>query len=316
VIWALQFALAGSSATPLLSRTEVHMATQITVRAPREACAKVVFDAFKEVEASANEWRPDSDLGRLNAAAGSGEVVLAPDVFNLLQRGHEISELTDGAFDVTWASLWGLWDFTSRHPKLPDAKEVAIRAERVNWRALVVDAGSHSVRLPSGMAVGVGGIAKGWALDKAAARLAAMECRPYQVSGGGQVLVGGQIDGRDWRVGVREPRGSATDWFGWVGVTDVSVSTSGDYERWFEVDGTRYHHILDPATGWPAQSARSATVVSADATLADALSTALMVMGAERGLALVETLPTVEAIIVDSAGRIHESSGAAFHRVQ
>ncbi|MFG0251568.1 MAG: FAD:protein FMN transferase, partial [Phycisphaerales bacterium JB038] len=131
----------------------------------------------------------------------------------------------------------------------------------------------------------------------------------YLISAGGQMLVGGRRGDRPWRIGIRDPRGPADDFFAHLEVVDASISTSGDYERFFLIDGVRYHHLLDPRTGRPARGLRSATVVSADATLADALSTAVMVLGLESGLQLVEGMPGVEAALVDDKGRLHVSRG-------
>ena len=151
------------------------------------------------------------------------------------------------------------------------------------------------------MKIGLGGIAKGYALDRAAELLRAHGVRDFLILGGGQVMAGGHKDGKPWRVGIRDPRGEPEDYFATLDVTDASTSTSGDYERYFVLDGVRYHHILDPRTGMPSKGLRSVTTVSPDATLADALSTAIMVLGAERGLALAESLG-VGAVLVDNAG--------------
>jgi thiamine biosynthesis lipoprotein len=163
-----------------------------------------------------------------------------------------------------------------------------------------------------GMLLGLGGIAKGHALDQAAARLRAAGIDRFLLSAGGQVLAGGRLEGaaeRAWRIGIRDPRAGPLDYFARVDIADTCVSTSGDYERFFVSGGVRYHHILDPRTGRPSRGVRSATVVTADATLADALSTALAIMPVRQGLKLVESLPGVEALIVDDRGRVHMSGG-------
>ena len=180
--------------------------------------------------------------------------------------------------------------------------------------AVEVDADASTVRLPvPGMALGLGGVAKGHALDRSAAALREQGLTDFAISAGGQIYAAGQKSDRPWRVAIRDPRGVTDGWFGMVEAGDASVSTSGDYERFFEVDGERYHHILDPATGQPARGLRSATVVAADAALADALSTALVVMGPDRGMPLVEALDDVEAVLVDDGGRVHRSTGVVLH---
>jgi thiamine biosynthesis lipoprotein len=230
----------------------------------------------------------------------------------VIRRGIEIGDLNEGAFDITWAALWGLWDFRAAEPRLPDPEEVARRTALVDYRKVVVDDDAGTVYLPeAGMKIGLGGIAKGYALDRAAEALRARGVDSFLILGGGQVLAGGTRGDRPWKVGVRDPRGTATTYFATLEVTDASTSTSGDYERFFILDGKRYHHIIDPRTGWPSEGLSGVTVVSPDATLADALSTAIMVMGQERGLALAERLPDVEAVLVDPDGDLWTTSGLA-----
>lgn len=308
-------------AAPLEVRTEAIMSTRITVAVPPEHIgeADAVFAVFRQVESTANEWRPGSPLSDVNAAAGGAPVGVPAELIGLLKRGIALGDLTGGAFDITWGALWGLWDFSGESTGVPPMEERRRRAARVDYRRVSIDEEAGAVGLDAGMVIGLGGLAKGHALDRAAALLDARGVGTYSLSAGGQVLVRGLRDGRAWRVGIRDPRGQESDYFGVVEVVDRSVSTSGDYERFFIVDGVRYHHILDPRTGSPpARGLRSATVIAADATTADALSTALMVMGGDRGLALVESLPEVEAVVVDARGEVSLSSGArvAFVRDQ
>jgi thiamine biosynthesis lipoprotein len=267
---------------------------------------------FRRVEESMNEWRKSSALGRVNERAGTVPVPVPPEVFELVQRGVEIGVLTDGAFDITWAALWGLWEFRAEQPAVPAAQEIGARAALVDHRALELDPVARTLFLPrKGMKIGVGGIAKGWALDRAAEELRARGIGDFLIAAGGQVYAAGGRGDAAWRVGVRDPRGAEDDVFASLQLRDLSVSTSGDYERFFIVDGVRYHHILDPRSGMPARGLRSATVIAADATLADALSTAVMVLGPEAGLALVEGLDGVEALVVDQRARVRHSSGLA-----
>ncbi len=285
---------------------------QVTVRTERgRADADLVFDTFRSVDARMSEWKPTSPLSAVNRSAGRPEAVLVPqDLRAVVRRGMEIGALTDGAFDITWAALWGLWDFKAAEPRVPPEDEIRRRVERVDFRAVEIDDAAGTIRLPrEGMLIGLGGIAKGYALDQAAAALRTAGARDFLLSAGGQVYAAGANETRPWRIGIRDPRGTSDDYFALVELRDESLSTSGDYERYFIIDGVRYHHILDPRTGHPSRGVWSATVLSADATLADALSTALMILDPQRGLALVERLDGVEALLVDDQGQFHASRG-------
>ncbi len=293
------------------------MGTVVEVVAPADRAvdaAELVFQTFQEVDASMSEWREGSPLTAVNAAAGGEAVVVPPELMALLQTALDLGQLTSGAFDVSWAALWGLWDFAADAPTLPAAAEVARRAGLVDFSRVELDPVAGTVRLPvPGMKLGLGGIAKGHALDVAAQRLREAGITDFQMSAGGQVLASGRRGDAPWVVGIRDPRGEADDAFAELALegplAGASVSTSGDYERFFLVDGVRYHHLLDPRRGTPARGLRSATVISADATLADALSTAVFVMGAEAGLALIEQVEGVEAVTVDASGQVGVSSG-------
>lgn len=304
---------------PYATFTTDVMSTTLSVTLPAgegaEGQAEAVFGVFREVEARMSEWKETSPLSAVNRHAGGEAVAVPADLRRVLRRAVEIAGMTDGAFDPTWAALWGMWDFRAEEPRVPPAAEIARRAALVDWRELEIDDAAGTVRLTEeGMMLGLGGIAKGHALDRSAALLRQRGVESFLLVAGGQVVAGGTrrtAEGeRPWRVGVRDPRGPAEDFFAWLDLTDASASTSGDYESYFVLDGVRYHHVLDPRTGRPARSGlASATVVSADATLADALSTALVVMGGERGLALVEELDGTEALVVPGDGDWRATAG-------
>lgn len=300
------------------------MATRIDVTVPPGAslpdAVAAVREVFATVEAQMSEWRPGSPVAAVNAAAGGAPVAVPREVVELVGRALEVGALSGGAFDITWAALWGVWRFRGEGLAVPDADAIARGRALIDYRKVELDRDHLTLRLPTaGMKLGLGGIAKGYALDRAADRLAAMGLRDFLLSAGGQVLGRGRHGARPWSIGLRDPRGGRDDSFAAWPVGDQSVSTSGDYESYFVAGGVRYHHIIDPATGWPSRGARAASVRTADATLADGLSTALMVLGPERGLALVAELrrrgTLVDAVIVDDAGRIHTSEGLTDLRV-
>lgn len=285
------------------------MATKLVVTVPdrpsAEADAEAVAEVFRGVDARMSEWKDSSPLSAVNREAGGAPVPVPQDLRQVLHRAVEIGRATDGAFDVTWAALWGLWDFRAPDPRVPDAGEIVRRAALVDYRELQIDDALGTVRLPRpGQKLGLGGIAKGYALDAAARALRDRGVVDFLIVGGGQIMAGGRKGDRPWRTGLRDPRGGPEDYFAGLELRDESISTSGDYESFFEADGRRYHHILDPRTGWPAEGVRSATVLSPDATLADALSTACMIMSPEQSLQVCQDLHA-EAVLIDATGALH-----------
>ncbi len=280
-------------------------------RPAADAAAEACFELYRELDLELSEWKEGSPLTAVNRAAGERPVAVPPGLYQLLDRGLDLGRETEGAFDVSWAALWGLWDFRSTAPKVPAAEEVAARRARVDYRRVALDPAARTVFLPErGMVLGLGGIAKGYALDRAAALLEARGFHDFLLVGGGQVVARGEKARRPWRIGVRDPRGESGDVFARVELHDASLSTSADNESFFEADGVRYHHILDPRTGYPARGLRSATVLHRDATLADALSTAVLVLGRERGLEVARRLGA-EALVVDERGEVASTPGLA-----
>ena len=276
------------------------------------AAAREALEVFPAVDALMSEWKPGSPLAAINRAAGGDPVAAPHELRAILNQNKHFGDVTGGAFDVTWAALWGPWNFRAPTPALPDPAEVARRAALVDYRRIEIDDVRGTVRLPAkGMAIGLGGIAKGWSLDRAAAVLRSRGVHDFLLSAGGQLLASGSRDGTPWRIGLRDPRGAPDDSFATLDISGGSVSTSGDYDSFFEIDGKRYHHILDPRTGWPTHGTRCAIVFAPDATMADALSKVAMVLGADKGLALLGRLPGVEAVVVDDKGKWTSTPGLA-----
>ena len=238
----------------------------------------------------------DGDCARLAAAAGNGDwVEISPEVTDMLALAQTWSERTDGAFDVTTGPLVSLWGIGTDAARVPAPDEIAAARAKVGWRKLELDAAHHRARLKEpGMSIDLGGIAKGYALDEIREIYAAHHVTKGLISLGGSSIdaCGTNAHGEKWRVGVRDPRGtSAQDYLGVVPVSDAALSSSGDYERYFEQDGVRYCHILDPRTGAPAETMQGVTVIVRGehaGAVSDLLTTALFVMGEERGCQLVE----------------------------
>ena len=283
-----------------------HMATTIsvTVRDDERAAlaGTIVSDTFAEVDQMMSEWKPGSPLTAVNEQAGVAPVGVPKALRDVVARGVRLGEATDGAFDVTWAALWGVWDFKATDPIVPDGAEIQRRAALVDASLIEIDDEAGTIFLPKeGMKIGLGGIAKGYAIDLAVARLHDAGFDDFLLVAGGQVYGAGDKSGTPWRVGVRDPRGAPDDLIASIELENASASTSGDYERFFEIDGTRYHHILDPRTGWPSRGAQSVTLVASEATLADALSTAVMILGPTRGRTVIDEFG-VWALVVDASG--------------
>ena len=270
-----------------------------------------VYQEFERLENLMSVWRAGSDVLRLNAAAGGDPVPLSPEVIEVLTLARHYSELTGGKFDVTFGPLSGLWKFDhDMDGVIPDEATIAARLPLIGWEDLVVDptAGTAQLRR-KGMSVHLGGIGKGYAVDRGAAILRRLGFENFLIQAGGDLYVGGHPGGRPWRLGIQDPRGPPDTPFAVVELTDATLSTSGDYERFFMKEGRRYHHILDPDLGIPARASRSVTLVTPRAVEADALSKAVFILGPEAGLALIEQLPDVEGVIVGARNEVAVSSG-------
>jgi len=271
-----------------------------------EKAVEHLFQELNRIEALMSEFRPDSPVSRLNQAAGTGPQAVPPELADLIRRGLDYGDLTRGAFDITWLALRGIWRFDDRF-RPPSPEEVEQALSFVDYRRVELD--GTRISLPPGYAVGLGGIAKGYAIDRAAAVLREHGFSHFLVEGGGDIFASGRKGSRAWLVGVRDPRGGPSDLVARLSIEDVAVVTSGDYERYRIVNGVRYHHIIDPRTGWPADGCRSVTILAKTAEQADALATGVFVLGPQEGLQLVERLAGVEAFIIDQQGEFLFSNG-------
>lgn len=290
------------------------MGTVFEVRLRAEPSAKsgaaidACFRIFDHVDQTMSEWKAGSPLSLVSQRAGIAAVPVPADLFTVLEAALGISKASNGAFDPTWAALWGLWRF-DRAPEVPSSLAITERLALVDWQAVELDRPANTVFLRhGGMVLGLGGIAKGHALAQAASELRRRGFMNFLLYAGGQVYAAGsKVDG-PWKIGVQDPCGEAGDFFASLAVQNESVSTSGDYEHYFVIDGVRYHHIIDPRTGYPANGIRSATVIATEATVADAYSTALVVLGSEEGLALAKRIG-FEALIIQDDGTLAMTDG-------
>jgi thiamine biosynthesis lipoprotein len=256
-----------------------------------------------------SNFMPASELSRINQQAGKSAVPVSRELFSVIQRSVLFSELTEGAFDISFASVGKLWNF--RAATVPTSEAVKAQLPFVNYRKIQLNEQDSSVFLPfSQMEIGLGGIGKGYAMDRAMAVLVAHGVQNAMVMAGGDMLIKGTNGDQMWRVGLRDPDKEGGI-LAVLPLEDQAVSTSGDYERFFIKDGVRYHHILDTKTGYPARLCRSVTVLAQDATTSDALTKGVFILGPKRGLELIQRLGGVEAIIIDDRGKMYLSSGLA-----
>ena len=266
---------------------------------------QAVMAEMRRIDASMSPFIDSSELSLVNREAGQHPVKITDELFRLLQRANRVSALTHGAFDVTFASVGFLYDY--RKGIRPDDRQRAETISLINYHRLQLDETQQTVHFTKpGMRIDLGGIAKGYAVDRSMALLEQLDIHNALVRAGGDSRVSGDRWGRPWTIGIRDPR----DRKGVVAVIpleDVAVSTSGDYERFFEQDGIRYHHIINPRTGDSARELQSVTIIGPDATTTDALSTSVFVLGLREGLKLVNSLPGIDAILVDNQGVLHYS---------
>ncbi len=300
-----------------LVREEAIMGTAIRVelwapdRRSGEAASAAVMEEMHRIDRAMSPHKPSSELCRINREAARQPVVLSEEMYRLLERALVFSRLSDGAFDISYAAVGQLYDYRQR--VRPSAHALQAAQARVGWQHLQLDPRARTVRFGlDGMRIDLGGFAKGHAVDNAVALLARRGIRHAYVSAGGDSRVLGDRRGRPWSVAIRDPR-RAGEMVAVLPLEDVSISTSGDYERFFDdaVDGVteRVHHLIDPATGHSPAGVHSVTVLAADGLTSEALSKAVFVLGVTRGLALVEGLPGIDAVIVDASGVLHASSG-------
>jgi thiamine biosynthesis lipoprotein len=292
------------------------MGTRVSVElwaddeAQGRALVTAVMDDYRRIDTTMSTYKPDSEISRVNANAAAAPVVIDAEMFGVIERALQFSVVSRGAFDITYESVGYLYDFHARHR--PSADEISARMGAIDYRHVQLDAANRAIRFSTpGTRINLGGIAKGYAVEHGAAMLRERGVANAILNAGGDTRVLGDRRGQPWIVGIRHPRLGDTV-FTRLPIVDEAISTSGDYERFFDEGGHRYHHILNPATGLPTEGVLSVTVVGPDATTTDGLSTTLFVMGPEAGLKmLAESFPDYEAVVVESSGKMSYSAGLA-----
>ena len=296
-----------------MSREEAIMGTAIRVELWSEdaragsAAMAAVMDEMHRIDRTMSPHKPDSELSRINREAGAVAVPLSDEMYRLVERALEFSALSDGAFDISYASVGQLYDY--RAGVRPSDAEIERACAAIGWRQLELDARTRCLRFGRpDMRIDLGGFAKGHAVDNSVALLRARGITNAMVSAGGDSHVLGDRRGRPWTIAVRDPR-RAEAVVAVLPLEDVSISTSGDYERFFERDGQRHHHLIDPRTGRSPSSVHSVTILADDGLTSEGLSKTVFVLGVEAGLKLVEAQRGVDAVVVDASGTLHYSSG-------
>ncbi|RIJ47832.1 FAD:protein FMN transferase [Maribellus luteus] len=285
---------------------------EITVVANSETEANQFMDMAVEeitrIEKLISSWDPNSETSAVNAAAGKKPVKVSPELFKLIQRAISVSKLTDGAFDITYASMDRIWKFDGSMKEMPSEEMIKASVEKVGYQNIVLDEANSTVFLKKeGMKIGFGAIGKGYAADKAKELLISKGVVAGIINASGDMNTWGkQPNGKDWMVAITNPM-DKNKAFALLPIEHGAVVTSGDYEKYVNFNGKRYAHIIDPRTGYPATGIISATVFAPKAELADALATSVFVMGIEAGIDRINQLPHIECIIVDDQGKIHQS---------
>jgi len=315
IILCVAFIGSAEAGEGIFKKSKALMGTEmeITVASADEKAAHKAIDAafaeIRRIEEMMSTYISESQLSKINSAAGKKAVKVDQELLRLIKKSIEYAEMTEGGFNIAVGPLIKLWR-VSEGGNIPKKVEIRKALEIIDYRDIVIDEKKKTVFLKKkGMAIDLGGIAKGYASDRAEIVLKKNGIVSGVVAVAGDInAFGMKVDGAKWRIGIQHPR-KKDAFLGIIELEDEAVSTSGDYERFFIKDGKRYHHIMDPKTGEPAGKCQSVTIVAKEATATDALSTGIFVMGPEKGMELIERLSDVEGIIIDAKGNIAVSSG-------
>ena len=291
------------------------MGTEVSVyfwhedEAEGNAIIEEIFAEVDRINALMSTYVDDSRISDINRRAADEPVAAGEELFQLIRRSLDISVLTRGAFDITYDSVGQFYDFRER--RRPDDATVEAERAHINFHYVKLDQGKGTVRFEEpGVRINLGGIAKGYVVERGVDILRRHGVQYGVVTAGGDSRLLGDRRGRPWMIGIRDPREDGEVAIS-VPLEDEAISTSGDYERYFDEDGKRYHHIIKPSSGRPVEGIHSATVIGPDAVMTDALSTSVFVMGVDEGLKLISCLPDYEAIVIDAQGDIFYSTGLA-----
>lgn len=304
------------SMNPPISRQDFLLDTIVTVTlydTDSQELLNGCMGICRELDALLSPTKEGSDVYRINRGGGK-PVEVDPRTAQLIQKSLEVSQWTDGAFDITIAPLVELWDFKAETPRVPTQSQIDEVLPLVDYRGVKVEGNTVTLSNPD-MSIDLGGIAKGYIADQMREYLRENGCKSAVLDLGGNIYaLGRRTDGNDWTIGMRSPFDTSSQ-FGTLTVHDRSVVTSGPYERYFEVDGKRYHHILDPSTGYPVENGlASVTILSDDSVMGDALSTACFVLGISDGTQLIQNLDQIDALFITDEEEVVTVGQAVFHK--
>jgi len=308
------FLLAFSSACLYASATEEYAYKQITklmgvrfeisaVSDNEKLARKSIAAALEEIiriEKLISSWDPNSETSEVNRNAGIEPVAVSEELFDLIRRSKRVSKLTDGIFDISYASMDRIWKFDGSMNSVPPHAEVLASVAKIGYNKIILDAERQTVFLKeTGMKIGFGAIGKGYAANKTRDMMQEMGINSGLVNAGGDLITWGKMENAsDWRIGIANPK-EKDKIFSWLIVSDMAVVTSGNYEKFFVADGKKYSHIINPRTGYPATGTKSVTIVCPDAELADALATAVFILGERDGIALIDQISGIECLLVN-----------------
>jgi len=288
------------------SRFDISVVAENQVEA--DGYIDLAVNEITRIEKLISSWDPLSQTSSINSNSGIKPIVVDLELFNLIQRAIKISKLTEGAFDISYASMDKVWKFDGSMKEIPSEEAIKNSVSKVGYQNIILDETNHSVFLKlKGMKIGFGGIGKGYAADKAKALLQQHGVKAGIINASGDLNTWGtQPDGKDWMVAIVNPV-NKDKVFSWLPVHNSAVVTSGNYEKYVKFNDVLYTHIIDPRTGYPSTGILSASIFTANAELADALATSLFVMGVDVGLDFINQLKGVECIIVDKDNKVHTS---------
>jgi thiamine biosynthesis lipoprotein len=289
--------------------TRIAVELWATDKAQGNAAIEAVLAEMRRVDEAMSTYKPTSELSIVNARAAQEPIKISGELFELLSTAVEYSRMTEGAFDITYASVGYMYDFR-KHVR-PDEKQIAAALPGINYRHIELDRNNSTVHFARpGVRVDLGGIGKGHAVDRGIAVLQARGIDHALVTAGGDSRIIGDRFGKPWVVGIRHPD-RKDEVIARIPLEDAALSTSGDYERYFDENGVRYHHIIDPKTGHSASKVRSATIIGSTATRTDGLSKTAFVLGPEQAIEIYNRLDDVDAVLVTPSGKVLYTKGLA-----